>query len=60
MGAINKQTGSFRGGLVVVGFSLVTSALLILALRKRIVPEMGAVAMTQGSPAVLPMTDIES
>jgi ACS family tartrate transporter-like MFS transporter len=60
MGAINKQTGSFRGGLVVASVSLFTSAMLILALRKRITSAMGAVAMTQASPAVLPTTDIDS
>jgi MFS transporter, ACS family, tartrate transporter len=36
MGAIKKQTGSFRGGLMVAGISLFASAMLILALRKRI------------------------
>ena len=35
MGAINKQTGSFRGGLVFAGISLFASAMLMLALRKR-------------------------
>src|SRR5262249_23424348 len=35
MGAINKQTGSFRGGLVFAGISLFVSTMLILALRKR-------------------------
>jgi len=35
-GAINKRTGSFRGGLMVAGISLFASAMLILALRKRI------------------------
>jgi len=39
MGAIYKRTGSFRGGLLVAGISLFASAVLILALRKRIVPE---------------------
>ena len=38
MGAINKQTGSFRGGLVFAGVSLFVSMMLILALR-RITPE---------------------
>ena len=38
MGAINKQTGSFRGGLVFAGMSLFVSMMLILALR-RITPE---------------------
>jgi ACS family tartrate transporter-like MFS transporter len=46
MGAINKQTGSFRGGLVFAGISLFVSAMLILALR-RTTPEAGAVMMTQ-------------
>jgi ACS family tartrate transporter-like MFS transporter len=35
IGAINKQTGSFRGGLEFAGVSLFISAMLILALRKR-------------------------
>jgi ACS family tartrate transporter-like MFS transporter len=35
MGAINKQTGSFRAGLVFAGVSLFVSAMLMLALRKR-------------------------
>jgi MFS transporter, ACS family, tartrate transporter len=38
MGAINKRTGSFRGGLVVAGASLFASAMLIMALRKRAAP----------------------
>ena len=46
MGAINKQTGSFRGGLVFAGISLFVSAMLILALR-RTTPEAGVVMMTQ-------------
>ena len=46
MGAIIKQTGSFRGGLVFAGVSLFVSTMLILALR-RITPEAGAVMMTQ-------------
>lgn len=37
-GAINKQTGGFRGGLFFAGISLFVSAMLILALRKRIAP----------------------
>jgi MFS transporter, ACS family, tartrate transporter len=41
MGAINQRTGSFRGGFVFAGISLFASAMLILALRKRIAPEMG-------------------
>jgi ACS family tartrate transporter-like MFS transporter len=39
MGAINKQTGSFRGGLVFAGASWLASAMLILALRKRTGPQ---------------------
>jgi sugar phosphate permease len=35
MGAIHKQTGSFRGGLMFAGVSLFVSATLILMLRKR-------------------------
>ncbi len=35
IGAIIRQTGSFRGGLVLAGISLFGSAMLILALRKR-------------------------
>jgi ACS family tartrate transporter-like MFS transporter len=45
MGAINKQTGSFRGGLMFAGISLFVSTMLILGLRKRIAPETGAPAM---------------
>jgi ACS family tartrate transporter-like MFS transporter len=58
MGAINKRTGSFHGGLVLAGTSLFASAMLILALRKSIVPEVGAVGMTQASPAVFPPADV--
>jgi len=47
MGAINKRTGSFRGGLLLAGISLFASAILILALRKRTTQEIGPVAMTQ-------------
>jgi len=59
MGAINEWTGSFRGGLVFTGVSLFTSAMLILALRKRIAPGVGAVAMAQASPAPIPTSDID-
>jgi ACS family tartrate transporter-like MFS transporter len=52
MGAINKQTGSFRGGLVVAGISLFVSAMLILALRKRTGQQvLGAAATAQVTPA---------
>jgi hypothetical protein len=58
MGAINSHTGRFHGGLVVAGVSLFISAMLVLALRKSIVPEVGAVGMTQASPAVFPPADV--
>ena len=60
MGAISKTTGSFRGGLVVAGVSWTISAMLILALRKRIAPETEPIVRAQGSPAVLPTADIDS
>jgi MFS transporter, ACS family, tartrate transporter len=60
MGTISKQTGSFRGGLVVASISLFTSAMLILALRKRIAPETEPIVRAQGSPAVLATRDIGS
>jgi len=60
MGAINKWTGSFHGGLAFAGISLFTSAMLILAFRKRFTPETRAVAMTEASPAVLPTPNIDS
>jgi ACS family tartrate transporter-like MFS transporter len=47
IGAINERTGSFHGGLVFAGISLFASAMLILALRKRISPEMGAIPVTE-------------
>jgi MFS transporter, ACS family, tartrate transporter len=56
IGAINRRTGSFRGGLIFAGISLFTSAMLMLALRKRIAQD----AMTQASPAVLPTPNIDS
>jgi ACS family tartrate transporter-like MFS transporter len=60
MGAIIRRTGTFRGGLIFAGISFFTSAMLILALRKRIAPETGAVALTQASPAALPTPNIDS
>jgi nitrate/nitrite transporter NarK len=59
IGAISKKTGSFHGGLVFVSISLFASAMLILALRQRKAREMGAVAMAQASPAVLPTAEVE-
>jgi MFS transporter, ACS family, tartrate transporter len=53
IGAIGKKTGNLQSGFVFVGISLFTSAMLILALRKRSVPETGAIAMVQSSPALL-------
>lgn len=60
IGVINKQTGSFRGGLVFAGVSLFASAILVLALRKRIVSASPKLAMTEGTPATLPSLEIES
>jgi ACS family tartrate transporter-like MFS transporter len=56
-GAINERTGSFRDGLLFMGISLFVSAMLILALRRRIAPEKGAIAMTRASTAAMPITD---
>jgi ACS family tartrate transporter-like MFS transporter len=58
MGTVNKQTGSFRGGLVFAGISLFVSTMLILGLRKRIVPEIGTAAMTQPTSSVPPTPNI--
>jgi MFS transporter, ACS family, tartrate transporter len=44
VGAIGDKTGSFKTGLVFVGLSLLTSAMLILALQKRGALETAAVA----------------
>jgi ACS family tartrate transporter-like MFS transporter len=60
MGAINKRTGSFHGGLVLAGSSLFASAMLMLALRKRTAPETEPIAAAQGSPVVLPTPNIDS
>jgi MFS transporter, ACS family, tartrate transporter len=46
IGAISKKTGSLQTGLALVGITLLTSAMLILALRKRVVPEVRAVEIT--------------
>ena len=53
MGAINKHTGRFHGGLVVAGVSLFISAVLILALRKKIAPKTESMATAQRNPVVL-------
>ncbi len=60
MGAISKTTGSFRGGLVLAGISWFISAMLILALRKRVAPETSAATTAQINPAVVPSGHIES
>jgi ACS family tartrate transporter-like MFS transporter len=59
IGAISKKTGSLQTGLVFVSISLLTSAMLILALRKRSAPEPNPVGMTQVSPAVMPTAGID-
>jgi ACS family tartrate transporter-like MFS transporter len=43
IGAIGDRTGSFKTGLVFVGISMFTSAMLILALRRRSASEAVAV-----------------
>jgi MFS transporter, ACS family, tartrate transporter len=59
IGAINKRTGSFRGGLVFAGISLFISAMLILALRKRTEQRVVSESLTaQPSPDVIP-SDVE-
>lgn len=59
MGAINKQTGNFRGGLVFAGISLFAAAALILALRKRTAPVTGAIATIKPTPAAMPTAGID-
>jgi len=60
IGAINRRTGSCRGGLVFAGISLFASAMLILALRKRTEQAAGGASMAQPSPAaVMPAPDIK-
>lgn len=60
IGAINRRTGSFHGGLIFAGISLIVSAMLILTLRKRIAPETSAATTVQINPAVVPSGPIES
>jgi len=43
IGTMRERIGNFNAGLIFVGLSLVTSAMLILALRKRTASEAGAV-----------------
>jgi ACS family tartrate transporter-like MFS transporter len=60
MGAINKQAGRSHGGLVVAGVSLFISAVLILALRKRIAPDTRTATIAQVNPAVVPTAGTDS
>jgi ACS family tartrate transporter-like MFS transporter len=53
IGAIGKQTGNLQSGLVFIGISLFTSAMLILGLRKRSAPQTGTVVMAPSGPAVM-------
>jgi|SRR5215469_15851728 len=59
-GAINKRTGSFRGGLLFAGVSLLISAMLILALRKRAEQQAKReLATVQPSAAAIPSAHVE-
>src|ERR1700745_2822085 len=58
IGIISKKTGSLQPGLVFVGLLLFGSAVLILALRKRIAPDTRAVTIAQVSPAAVPTADL--
>jgi len=60
IGVISEETGSPGRGLVFVSISMLTSAMLILALRKKRMLEAGAVAMAQASPTATPTADIDS
>jgi MFS transporter, ACS family, tartrate transporter len=58
MGAIIKRTGNFHAGLVFAGISLFTSAMLILALKKRALEKVaGGDMMSQSIRTVLPAAD---
>jgi MFS transporter, ACS family, tartrate transporter len=60
MGAINRRTGSFHGGLLLAGISLFLSATLILMLRKRTAQQAATGgAMLQSSSVVTPAPDID-
>jgi ACS family tartrate transporter-like MFS transporter len=60
IGAINKKTGSFHGGLVFAGISLFASAILILALqRKPLQNAAGEAAMAQSSTVAMPTADMD-
>jgi sugar phosphate permease len=60
VGAIRQRIGSFRGGFVLVAVSMLISALLLLALRKRIALEAGVIPVTETSPAGMPTADLDS
>jgi ACS family tartrate transporter-like MFS transporter len=53
MGAINRRTGSFHGGLVCAGFSLFASAMLMLALRKRTQRQAASSPVTEQQVSVV-------
>jgi ACS family tartrate transporter-like MFS transporter len=60
IGVINKRTGSFRGGLVFAGVSLLTSAMLLVALRKRTGKQTAdGVSIAQSNPAWVPTADTD-
>jgi sugar phosphate permease len=59
VGAIRQRTGSFRGGLVCAAISVLISAMLLLALRKGIAPDAGAIPLAEASPAAMPTADLE-
>jgi ACS family tartrate transporter-like MFS transporter len=59
IGAINKRTGSFRGGLVLAGVSLFISAILILALRKRTEQQIVSDVQLQSTPIAVPGADTD-
>jgi len=54
MGAMSKMTGSFRGGLVFAGISLLIATLLLIALRPNVEQQAAGDPIQQPSPAVPP------
>jgi ACS family tartrate transporter-like MFS transporter len=59
IGFITQRTGNLYGGLKLAGFSLFTSAVLMIALRKTEQQAMGGALIVQPSTAALPTPDIE-
>jgi sugar phosphate permease len=59
MGAIRQRTGGFRGGLVCAAISVSVSAVLLLALRKKMTREAGEIPVAEASPAAMPTADFE-